>query len=115
MSIINEAIELGRGRRNGSFFDWLDSDDWHDFSMTTEQIHAVLQREKHARAFPKDRPARLHVPFRETVFLDDPELENDDEPSALDDTNQLVPEMGQPRGKRPKRAHRDLPGQGDLF
>jgi len=117
MSIINEAMELRRGRRNrmSSFFDWLDLENWNEFSMTTEQIHAVLQREKHARAFPKDRHARFHVPFRETVFLDDDELENDDEPSALDDTNQLVPEMGQPRGKRPKRVHRDLPGQGDLF
>ena len=117
MSIINEAMELRRGRRNAMsrFFDWFDSENWHDFSMTTEQIHAVLQREKHARAFPKDRHARFHVPFREAVFLDDQELENDDEPSALDDTNQLVPEMGQPRGKRPKRVHRDLPGQGDLF
>jgi hypothetical protein len=57
----------------------------------------------------------LRVPLRETVFLDDQELEKDDEPCALDDSNQLVPEMGQPREKRPKRIRRDLPGQGDLF
>ncbi|HTF26485.1 MAG TPA: hypothetical protein VK937_21630 [Candidatus Limnocylindria bacterium] len=117
MAIINEAIELRRGHRNTmtKFLDWLVSEDWQDFSMTTEQIHAVLQHEKHSRAFPSGRHAPLRVPFRETVFLDDKELEKDDEPCALDDSNQLVPEMGQPREKRPKRIRRDLPGQGDLF
>src|SRR5204863_7086135 len=41
MSIINEAIELRRGHRNAmtNFLYWLDSEDWHEFSMTTEQIH----------------------------------------------------------------------------
>ena len=117
MSIINEAMELRRGRRNAmtNFFDWLDSEDWHDFSMTTEEIQEVLQHEKHSRAFPGNRHAPLRVPYRETVFLDDQELEKDDEPCALDDSNQLVPEMGQSREKRPKRVRRDLPGQGDLF
>ncbi len=117
MAIINEAIELRRGRPSGMtrFLDWLVSEDWHDFSMTTEEIQEVLQHEKHSRAFPGNRHAPLHVPYRETVFLDDPELENDDKPCALDDSNQLVPEMGQSREKRPKRVRRDLPGQGDLF
>jgi len=117
MSIINEAMELRRGRRNAmtNFLYWLDSEDWHDFSMTTEEIQEVLEYEKHSRAFPKNRHAPLRAPFRETVFLDDQELEKDDEPCALDDSNQLVAEMGQSREKRPKRVRRDLPGQGDLF
>jgi hypothetical protein len=117
MSIINEAMELRRGRRNAmtNFLYWLDSEDWHDFSMTTEEIQEVLEYEKHSRAFPKNRHAPFRAPFREIVFLDDQELEKDDEPCALDDSNQLVAEMGQSREKRPKRVRRDLPGQGDLF
>jgi len=117
MSIINEAMELWRGRRNAltNFFDWLGSENWHDFSMTTEELNAVLQHEKHSRRFPLDRHARYRAPFRETVFLDDAEPEKDDEPFTLDDIDQLVAEMGQPRGKRQKRVRRDLPGQGDLF
>jgi hypothetical protein len=117
-SVINEAVELRRGRRNATtnFFDWLDSEDWHDFSMTTEQIHAVLQREKHSCTFPTDRSAAVRVPFsRETIFLDDKDLENDDEPFNLDDMARLVAEMSQPRGRRQKKVRRDLPGQGDLF
>jgi hypothetical protein len=116
-SIINEAVELRRGRRKAStnFFDWLDSEDWDDFSMTTEQIHTVLRLEKHARAFPKDRTAPFRVHSREAIFLDDEEPENDDQPFVLDDIAQLVAEMSQHQGKRQKKARRELPGQGDLF
>jgi hypothetical protein len=116
-SIINEAVELRRGRYNAAtnFFDWLDSENWDDFSMTTEQIHAVLQRERHSRAFPQDRPAPFRVPSREAIFLDDDEPEIDDQPFALDDIARLVAEMSQNQAKRHKKARRDLPGQGDLF
>ena len=117
-SVINEAVELRRGRPGAktNFFDWLDSEDWHDFSMTTEQIHAVLQREKHSPTFPTDRSGPFRVSFsRETMFLDDEDLENDDEPFTLDDVARLAAEMSQARGRRQKKVRRDLPGQGDLF
>lgn len=118
-SLINEAVEFGRGRRNAmtNFFDWFDPGDWHDFSMTTEQIHAVLQREKRSPTFPTDRSAPFRVSFsRETMFLDDQELENDDEPFTLDDMAQrLAAEMSQARGRQQKKVRRELPGQGDLF
>ena len=117
-SVINEAVELRRGRPNAKshFFDWLNSEDWHDFSMTTEQIHAVLQREKHSPTFPRVRPAPFRVsPSWESMFLDAEDLENDDEPFTLDDMARQAGEMSQPRGRRPKRGRRDLPGQGDLF
>jgi tetratricopeptide (TPR) repeat protein len=117
-SVINEAVELRRGRRNTmtDFFACLHSEDWHDFSMTTEQIQAVLQREKGSGKFPSDRsaPFRVSLP-RETVFLDDENPEDDDEPFTLDDMARLVAEMSKARGRRQKRVGRDLPGQGDLF
>jgi hypothetical protein len=117
-SVINEAVELRRGRRNAmtDFFGWLHSEDWHDFSMTTEQIHAVLQCERHSPTFPTHRSAPSRVSFsRETMFLDDEDLEDDDEPFTLDDMARLAAEMSQARERRPKKARRDLPGQGDLF
>jgi hypothetical protein len=118
-SVINEAVELRRGRRNAktNIFDWLDSEDWHDFSMTTEQIHEVLQREKLSPAFPTDRSAPFRVSFsRETMFLDVEDMQNDDEPFTLDDmARRLAAEMNQARGRRQKKVPRDLPGQGDLF
>jgi len=83
--------------------------------MTTEQIQAVLRREKRSRTFPSDRSAPVRVSFRrETAFLDDENLE-DDEPFTLEDMARLVAEMSQARGRRQKRVGRDLPGQGDLF
>jgi len=89
--IINEAMELRRGRRNAMsrFFDWFDSENWHDFSMTTEQIHAGAPTREARACISEDRHARFHVPFREAVFLDDQELENDDEPIRPRHTNQL--------------------------
>jgi hypothetical protein len=123
-AVINEAVELRRGRRNAktNFFDWLDFEDWHDFSMTTEQVQAVVQREKHSPTFPTDQFAPLRVSFsRETMFLDDqdPEddedLEHDDEPFTLEDMVRRAAEMSQAQGRRQKRVRRDLPGQGDLF
>jgi hypothetical protein len=117
--VINEAVELRRGRRNTKtiFFDWLDSEDWHDFSMTTEEIHEVLEREKRSPTFPTYRSAPFRAPFsRETMFLDDEDLENDDEPFTLDDmARRLAAEMSQARGRRQKKVRPDLPGQGDLF
>ena len=117
-SVISEAVELRRGRLNTTtnFFACANSENWHDFSMTTEQIQAVLQREKRSRTFPSDRPAPFRVSFpRETVFLDDENLEDDDEPFTPEEMARLVAEMSQARGKRQKRVVRDLPGQGDLF
>jgi hypothetical protein len=117
-SVINEAVELRRGRRNAKtkFFDWLDSEDWRDFSMTTEQIHAVLQREKRSPTFPANRSAPFRTPFsRETMSLDDEYEENDGEPFTLDDIARLAAEMSQARGSRQKKVRRDLPGQGELF
>jgi hypothetical protein len=117
-SVINEAVELRRGRRDTTtnFFACLNSENWHDFSMTTEQIQAVLEREKRSRTFPSDRSAPFRVSFpRETVFLDDENLEDDDERFTLEDMARLVAEMSQARGRRQKRMGRDVPGQGDLF
>jgi len=116
--VISEAVELRRGRRNTTtnFFAGVNSENWYDVSMTTEQIQAVLQREKCSRTFPSDRPAPFRVSFpRETVFLDDENLEDDDEPFTPEEMARLVAEMSQARGKRQKRVVRDLPGQGDLF
>ena len=54
-SVINEAVELRRSRCNvtTNFFDWRDSEGWHDFSMTTEQVYAVLQHEDGSVSVPE--------------------------------------------------------------
>jgi hypothetical protein len=117
-SVINEAVELRRGRRNAipNFFDWFDSENWHDFSMTTEQLDEVLQRERHSPTFPTDRAVPFRVSFpRESMFLDDEDLENTDEPFSFEDLARLAAEMSQARARRQKKVRRDLPGQGDLF
>jgi hypothetical protein len=116
-AVIHEAVELRRGRRNTriNFFGWLVTEDWQDFSMSTEEMHAVLQREKHSPTFPKVRPAPYRGSFSpETAFLDN-EVPDDDEPFALNDLARRVAEMCQAVGKRQKKVRRDLPGQGDLF
>jgi hypothetical protein len=117
MSIIKEAVELRRARRNTRwmFFDWLDSESWHDFSMTTEQIHAVLQREKLSRTFPEHGTSRSRTRFRkDAVFVQEEDLEKDDEPCAHDAAH-LAAEMSPPQDKKEKKDRRDLPVQGSLL
>jgi hypothetical protein len=115
-SVISEAVELRRGRRTTNFFASVNSENWHDFSMTTEQIQAVLQHEQRSRTCPSDRAAPFRVSFPpETVFLDDENLEDDDEPITPEEMARLVAEMTHARGRRQKRVGRELPGQGELF
>jgi hypothetical protein len=109
-SVIKEAVELRRARRNTmwSFLWWLDSESWHDFSMTTEEINAVLQREQQASQF--------RAPFREnTASLCEEELETNDKRPTLEDAVHRAAEMSPPRGKRQKKDLRDFPVTGDLF
>jgi hypothetical protein len=120
MSTVNEAVELWRGRSSNArknVLDWLESEDWDEFSMTTEQIDAVLQHEKHCRAFPPDRYARSRTPFAEAGYVN--EAENDDKPFSLADIAQLVAGMSQVLEKRQRKARRDrdlaAAEQGELF
>ena len=116
-SIIKEAVELRQVRRRTmwSFFDWLDSQSWHDFSMTTEQIDAVLQHEKALRAFPDYRASRFRTFFGENyVFPDEEELETDTLPSALGDEAQLAPGTSPPQEKREKTDGHQSTAQGDF-
>ena len=120
MSTVKEAVELWRGRCSNArknVLDWLESEDWDEFSMTTEQIDAVLQHEKHCRAFPPDRYARSRTPFAEAGYVN--EAENDDKPFSLADIAQLVAGMSQVLEKRQRKARRDrdlaAAEQGELF
>ena len=118
MSIIKEAVELGRVRRHSGwrFFDWLDRESRRDSSMTTEQIHAVLQREKRSPAFLERRDSHFCTPFPEdAVFVDEEEFEKSDDPPAPDEVAQPAAKTI-PAGEKPdKKDQHGFPGQGDLF
>ncbi|PYT75946.1 MAG: hypothetical protein DMG40_27200 [Acidobacteria bacterium] len=118
LAVIKEAVELRRALRNPmwSFFWWLDSESWHDSSMTTEEINAVLQREQRFCAFPEQQASRLRTPFGEnTASLCEEELETNDEFPTLEDAAHPAAEMSPPREKRQKKDLRDFPVTEDLF
>jgi hypothetical protein len=109
-SVIKEAVELRRARRNtmGNFFWWLDSESWHDLSMTTEEINVVLQHELQA--------SPVRTPFAENAAsLGEEELETNDDLPTLEGAAHRAAEMSPPREKRQKKDLRDFPVTGDLF
>jgi hypothetical protein len=117
-SVIKEAVELRRARRNTmwSFFWWLDSESWHDSSMTTEELNAVLRREQRFCAFPEQQASRFRTPFGEnTASLCEEELETNGEFPTLEDAAHPAAEMSPPRERRQKKDLRDFPVTGDLF
>jgi hypothetical protein len=95
------------------FLSWLDSESWHDLSMTTEEINAVLQREKRFGAFPGRQASPFCTPFGETASLR--EQEREDELFTLEDAAHPAADMSPPREKRQKKDLRDYPVTGDLF
>jgi len=119
MDLVDEAVELQRGRagRRLGFPDWLDSMSGPAFSMSSEELNRVLKREKQSPKFPVYNWAPDRVPFDREAFCEDQEDELDIEQGMLDEFARLVLELERAPGKRkrPKKARRDFPSQGELF
>jgi hypothetical protein len=114
--------------------------DERDFSRTTEQVNAVLKREKQARTFPLAEPKPYYEPIDEE---DEDEEEEDNRPSFGDLAHLLLdlvkaqvkkkvapgtghapaalkggatPPVAEESQKKPgKKRYFENPGQGSLF
>jgi hypothetical protein len=128
MDLVDEAVDLARGRRRRrrSFFGWIDDIDHNVISLTGEKLNAVLQREKQSAKFPVFKG----VPFREPVRNDpfpaaDWDDSTDEEEEFQEEVafGQLLEELRQVfEGKQPKAMPKkprksispDVSDQGDL-
>ena len=97
MALVDEAVDLrrGPGGRGMDFLDWVDSMDDHAFSMTTEQLNAVLKREKQSRAFPVHEPDPFYDAFGEEDEAD--EEDEEDELPTFGDIARLLSSRPRPR------------------
>jgi len=78
MALVEEAVDLERGR-GGFGMGFLDSSaSLAPFSRTTAQVNAVLEREKEARDYPKLKPETFDD------YFDDEEEEEDESPGPFD-------------------------------
>jgi hypothetical protein len=120
MALVDEAVDLQRshGGLGMGFHDPLDTRDEHAFSRTTEQVNAVLKREKQARTFPVQEREPFYDRFEEEgEEIEEEEEFEEDKPPAFGDLARLLLEVAKARAKR-KRARKkyDLPSeQGSLF
>jgi hypothetical protein len=114
MALVEEAVDLqrGRGGLGMDFLDSLEAMDERDFSRTTEQVNAVLKREKQARTFPLEESEPFYGPFDE----EDEEEEEDNRP-IFGDVARLLLDLVKAKVKRKpgKKPHFEGPGQGSLF
>jgi hypothetical protein len=122
MALVDEAVELrrGRGGRRMDFMDWVTAADERTFSMTTEQINAVLKREKQSRAFPAYQPPPYRDRFQDHGYFDgdeDDEDDEDDQGPTLEEITEHLRELRKAEQKREqaKKGRREFPGQGELF
>jgi hypothetical protein len=111
MALVEEAVDLHRGHGGISFLDALDSGGEGAFSRSTEQVNAVLKREKQAHTFPLQRSEAFYEPF-----LEDDEEEEEDLPSFGDLARLLLDSVKtEVKKNRGKRQRFEDPGQGSLF
>ena len=112
MSLVDEAVELkrGRGRRRMNFFDWMDAADEDAFSMSTEQVSAVLQREKQSPRFPAYESRPIADPFEEDAFFDDEEAEEASDVPSFEEIGRLLVEGGdsKTRGRNEKPSFEEI-------
>jgi hypothetical protein len=115
MALVEEAVDLqrGHGGLGMDFLDPLDSRDEGAFSRTTEQVNAVLKREKQARTFPVEESEPFYSPFEE-----EDQEEEDYLPSSGNLARLLLDsvkaEVKKKRGKRQRfEDPRRLPAQGE--
>ena len=119
MTLVDEAVELQRGHRGRGrdFLDWVASVDGRAFSRTSEQVNAVLKREKQSRTFPAYKPAPFSDRFEDEAFSDDEEKDEDNDQPTMNDIAQLLLELAKAEGKkgRRKKGQGNFPDQGGLF
>ena len=119
MALVDEAVELrrGRGARRMDFLDWVAAADKEAFSMTTEQVSAVLKRERQSSNFPAYEPTPFRDSFEEAVSFADAEAEEDDEEPTFEDIARLLLEGAEAEAKRKRRGkgRHQKPEQGELF
>jgi hypothetical protein len=116
MALVEEAVDLqrGRGGLEMDFLDPLDSMDERAFSRTTEQVNAVLKREKQARTFPVVEPEPFYGPFEEE---EEEEEEEEGYLPSLDHMVRLLLDLVKTKGKKKagKRPRSESLEQGSLF
>ena len=105
MTLVDEAVELQRGHRGRGrdFLDWVTSIDGRAFSRTSEQVNAVLNREKQSRTFPAYKPAPFSDRFEDEAFSDDEEEDEDNYQPRMNDIAQLLLELAKAEGKKGRR------------
>jgi hypothetical protein len=130
MDLVDDAVELRRGRRSRrrSFFDLLDEADQSLLSVTPERLNAVLKREKQSTKFPTCHPSPFGPPYRDDRFPqggwdEDDDDEDEAEFQEFEAFSELVDELrhtlegkrakGMPR-RRGKNMPSDFENQGDL-
>jgi hypothetical protein len=118
MALVDEAVELRRGGvRRMDFLDWVAAADKDAFSMTSEQVSAVLKRERQSSKFPAYKPTPFRDPFEEDPFFADEEADEGDEEPIFEDIARLLLETTEAEAKRKgrKKGRHQIPEQGDLF
>jgi hypothetical protein len=112
MALVEEAVDLqrGHGGLGMDFVDPFESMDEGAFSRTTEQVNAVLKREKEARTFPVEVSEPFYGPFEE-------EEEEEDRLPGFGEIARLLLEMAKAEAKRKrgKKPGFEGPEQGSLF
>jgi hypothetical protein len=114
MALVDEAVDLqrGHGGLGMDFLDPLDTLDEHAFSRTTEQVNAVLKREKQSRTFPVREPE----PFYDPIWEEDEEEEEDNRPSLGDIARLLLESVkAKVTKKRGQKQRDETSGQRSLF
>jgi hypothetical protein len=114
MTLVEEAVDLqrGHGGLGMDFLGPLESMDERAFSRTTEQVNAVLKREKQSRTFPVEESEPFYGAFEE----EEEEEEEDNLPSLGDMVRLLLDSVKAKVKKKPGKKHRfESPGQGSLF
>ena len=130
MDLVDQAVELGRGRRSRrrSFFNFIDEIGQSLYPLSPERLNKVLAREKRSPKFPTYNPSPFRPPFRDGPFFqggwdEGGEDEDDTEFEESEKFGELVDELRQVlEGKRPKETPRsrrrgnppDFENQGDL-
>jgi hypothetical protein len=117
MALVDEAVDLqrGHGGLGMNFLDPFDTMDERAFSRTTEQVSAVLKREKQSRTFP----VQEHEPFYDSFGEEDEEDQEDEEdklPTFGDIARLLLESVKAKVQKKRGQKHRhETPGQRSLF
>jgi hypothetical protein len=118
MALVDEAVDLQRshGGLGMEFSDPFDTMDEHAFARTTEQVNAVLKRERQARTFPAQEREPIYDRFEEEEVEEDEEFE-EGKPPTFADLARLLLEAAKARvkRKREKKRYDETSEQGSLF